>query len=80
VERNVDAHGVRAHLLHLGKPAQIGLLADGVVRRPLARAANVFSEITYPIAPENNTTKTTKMRNILINRVPIASICIFLQI
>ena len=40
VERNVDAHGVRAHLLHLGKPAQIGLLADGVVRRPLARDAH----------------------------------------
>ena len=40
VERNVDAHGVRAHLLHLGKPAQIGLLADGVVRRPLARKAD----------------------------------------
>ena len=40
VERNVDTHGVRAHLLHLGKPAQIGLLADGVVRRPLARDAH----------------------------------------
>ena len=40
MQRNVDAHGVRAHLLHLGKPAQIGLLADGVVRRPLARKAN----------------------------------------
>ena len=40
VERNIDAHGVRAHLLHLGKPAQIGLLADGVVRRPLARDAH----------------------------------------
>ena len=40
VERNVDAHGVRAHFLHLGKPAQIGLLADGVVRRPLARDAH----------------------------------------
>ena len=40
VERNIDAHGVRAHLLHLGKPAQIGLPVDGVVRRPLARDAH----------------------------------------
>ena len=40
VERNVDAHGVRAHLLHLPEPAQVGLPVDGVVRRPLARKAD----------------------------------------
>ena len=40
VERNVDAHGVGAHLLHLPEPAQVGLPVDGVVRRPLARKAD----------------------------------------
>ena len=40
VERNIDAHGVGAHLLHLPEPAQVGLPVDGVVRRPLARDAH----------------------------------------
>ena len=36
VKRNVDTNGVGAHLLHEGKPAQIGFLVDGIVGSPFA--------------------------------------------
>ena len=40
MQRNVNAYGIGAHLLHLPEPAQVGLPVDGVVRRPLARKAD----------------------------------------
>ena len=40
MQRNVNAYGIGAHLLHLPEPAQVGLPVDGVVRRPLARDAH----------------------------------------